>query len=307
MNSNLHGLIIVDKPSGCTSHDIVFKARKILKTKKVGHAGTLDPLASGVLVLLVGQATKLSDYLLAGDKGYEVEVLLGQETDTLDTDGVVTKERKVEKTELEIKEMAASLSGELELKIPDYSAVKVKGKKLYEYAREGKEVPVIKRTSRFYDLEVLGVHFTEGGKATCKARLKCSKGAFIRSWAYELGARLGVGGCVKGLRRVWSSPFDVSQSIPLEALEQQEWREKLIPMKKALPHLSQITPNLYEEKLWLNGQVARALETRLCERGLDDETSQRFQMVSSIDSHLLGILEVTKERGCKIARVFPRT
>lgn len=209
------GLVLVDKPKGITSHDVVGKIRKALNTKRVGHAGTLDPLATGLLIVLVGRATRLSDYLLTQSKSYRVTVELGRETDTLDADGKTTKVFSGPlPSEEEIVETVISTRGLLELPIPQYSAVKVDGKKLYEYARKGESIGTIYREMLFESVDLQSV-----SASSFVADIKCSKGSFIRAWAAEVGRRLGCGGVVCELRRLSSGLYSVDEAVALEDLK----------------------------------------------------------------------------------------
>ena len=198
---SIHGVLLVDKPTGMTSHDVVREVRKKLQMKTVGHAGTLDPLATGLLVILLGEATHLSDDLLNNDKNYHVRVKWGVETDTWDVKGRVLKEDLSPIDGQQVALEAQKLVGNLELPVPIYSAVKLKGKKLYEYAREGQNINLPKREMNFYNLVVDRV-----GEGFIDVEMSCRKGSFIRSWAHQLGVHLGVGACVERLRRMASTP-----------------------------------------------------------------------------------------------------
>jgi tRNA pseudouridine55 synthase len=212
----MNGLLLIDKPTGLTSHDVVYRVRRTLGMRGIGHAGTLDPLASGLLILLVGEATKVSDYLLNGDKGYEFKVRLGIKTDSMDITGKILSESPVDLSEEKIRAAALSLQGEIALQVPVHSAVKVDGKKLYEFAHKG-EIPdhVPTRSMTFYDVQVVEVT-----PNSALIRMRCSKGSFVRAWANHLGEVLGCGGTVETLRRNFSQPFDSSQAITLEQLEE---------------------------------------------------------------------------------------
>jgi tRNA pseudouridine55 synthase len=253
----VNGVLLVDKEPGMTSHDVVAKARRMLGIRSIGHAGTLDPLASGLLLLLVGEATKISDYLLNGDKSYEVTVRMGLSTDSMDITGKVLKETALrdsngqflaELSEDKVREIASSAAGVLSLEVPVHSAVKVGGKKLYELAHKGErpeEVPV--REMTFYGLQWLGFA-PEQSEFTM--RISCSKGSFIRAWANHVGELLGVGGTVSALRRVESAPFNVSQAQKLgEISERWDNRQAAtgavlgaswVPLDEALPHFGRI-------------------------------------------------------------------
>lgn len=295
---SFEGLLLIDKPTGCTSHDVVARVRKVLNIKKVGHAGTLDPLATGLMVVLVGKATRLSDYLLNGDKAYEVEVQLGIETDTLDAHGVETARWQGPlPTSEEAKAAALSVKGELELQVPDYSAVKVDGKKLYEYARNGEAVPQILKTMKFDKVEWLGA---EGSKFS--ARIYCSKGSFIRTWAYEVGRRLGVGAHVTQLRRIESAPYSIAQSIKLEDFENDGIKglaeTTAIPIKSAMNHRPEILLNTFEEKLMLSGQIPEGIYAHF-----NGEFPDQVR-VMGFEGRLLAILERTESGGLQIGCVL---
>jgi tRNA pseudouridine55 synthase len=207
-------LVLLDKPEGMTSHDVVNRLRRLFGTRAVGHAGTLDPMATGLLVLMVGEATKLSDCLLNGNKSYLAEITLGVETDTLDITGNVLVRKAVTVSQEELLSTISDLSGALELPVPSYSAIKVNGEKLYERARKNKEVPEIIRLMNFFKAEWVK---TEGEKIY--VRLACEKGGYVRSWAAELGRRLGSGATVSGLVRESSDPYQLKDAITLERLQ----------------------------------------------------------------------------------------
>ena len=213
------GILLIDKPSGMTSHDVVDRVRSILRTQKVGHSGTLDPLASGLMVLLINQGTKLSPYLLNQRKIYTFSVTLGIETDTWDSDGRVVDQKDVHLSCTVIQKGIEAMTGTKILKVPAYSAVKFKGRKLYDYARkhakDGKtNMPEIYRLMSFDQLQIIDIcppHF--------KVSLRTSKGSFVRSWAYTIGQYLNVGGIVSGLQRTASEPYTLDQATNLEALK----------------------------------------------------------------------------------------
>lgn len=189
MNNLVNGICLVNKPSGITSHDVVYKARKIFKTKAIGHTGTLDPLATGLLILTIENANKLSNYLMDGEKGYEAQIKIGVETDTFDRTGKIVAEKDFSTiTNDKIKKEILNLQGLLKLRVPSFSAIKVDGKKLYEMARKNEEVPVVEREMNFHSVEIVSLELP-----FVTVRFKCSKGAYVRSWIQELGQRLGVG------------------------------------------------------------------------------------------------------------------
>ena len=302
---NMNGILLVDKPSGCTSHDVVRVARRALGTRKVGHAGTLDPLASGLLIMLIGQATKLSDYILNGQKGYEVELLLGVETDSFDVTGKVIEEKPVTGTDSEaLIKISKQLEGTIQLPVPSFSAVKVDGRKLYEYARAGEEVPVVTRESVFSNVELL-----QAAAEKCRFSMKCSKGSFIRAWVQEFGQILGCGATVNELRRNWSEPFTLEKAISFEDLEAGRVDAGFFSMVEALPHWSLLEVDGFEEKLMLNGQIAGALKGQILHEVASSGpgvSGAGIRVVSRADRHLVALLAPSQNKGVEICRVFPR-
>lgn len=209
------GFLNAIKPSGITSHDLVYKIRKLSGIKQVGHGGTLDPLAQGVMVVGLGKACRLLQYL-PDDKCYRAEILLGRRTDTDDTEGSILEEKELDAsiTEELIKEKLAGFVGKLIQIPPVYSAIKQGGRKLYEMARKGeapRELPG--RSVEIYKLEVLSVELP-----VVVARIECSKGTYIRSIARDLGMQLGTGGCLQGLVREQSGNFKIEQAHTIEEL-----------------------------------------------------------------------------------------
>lgn len=193
----MDGIIVVNKPSGCTSHDIVSKIRKSLKLKKVGHTGTLDPLATGVLPILLGNATKLSKYLINHDKEYVATIKLGVKTETGDIEGSIIDEQKVPLfTEEQIIEALNSFVGKQKQMPPMYSAIKVNGKKLYEYARNGEKIEVTPR-----DIEIYNISFLQYIDNKIKFKVSCSKGTYIRSLCEDIAQKLNTVGTMENLER----------------------------------------------------------------------------------------------------------
>ena len=193
----MDGIIVVNKPSGCTSHDIVSKIRKSLKLKKVGHTGTLDPLATGVLPILLGNATKLSKYLINHDKEYVATIKLGVKTETGDIEGSIIDEQKVPLfTEEQIIEALNSFVGKQKQMPPMYSAIKVNGKKLYEYARNGEKIEVTTR-----NIEIYNISFLQYIDNKIKFKVSCSKGTYIRSLCEDIAQKLNTVGTMENLER----------------------------------------------------------------------------------------------------------
>ena len=206
------GLILnIYKPSGMTSFDVVYKIRKKLDVKKVGHAGTLDPLAEGILLILVGKATKQSASLTGLAKSYRAEIILGRETDSYDTDGSLIAERDSSSLETDEIELALqNFRGETEQIPPMYSAVKVDGKKLYELARKGIEIERKARKVNIDKLELIGWN-----PPHLEIEIDCSKGTFIRSLAHDIGQLLGCGGCIEKLIRTRVGDYTIEESLNL--------------------------------------------------------------------------------------------
>jgi tRNA pseudouridine55 synthase len=213
-----HGVAVVDKEAGWTSHDVVAKARGLLGTRKVGHAGTLDPDATGVLVLGVGRATRLLRFLTVLPKAYEAEIVLGAETDTLDASGNVTATHDMTGVdEGRVRAAAAGLTGEVLQVPPMVSAVKVGGRRLHELARQGLEV---ERDARAVTVHRFDVAPDPGGDPLVwRAEVECSSGTYVRTLAADLGAALGGGAHLRALRRTAVGPFTVSGAVPVPALD----------------------------------------------------------------------------------------
>lgn len=215
--------LAIDKPEGYTSRDVVNIIGKKFKTKKVGHTGTLDPIATGVLVICVNKATKIAELLTSLDKEYIAEFTFGLLTDTLDSTGNILKEEKAiiekEDTELALKQML----GIYDQEVPIYSAVKVNGKKLYEYARNNEEVELPKHKVEIKELELLDIKY-ENDKTIIKVRCFVSKGTYIRSLGYDIAKKVGSVAIMSSLRRVKQGKFDIKDSYTLEQIENNQYK-----------------------------------------------------------------------------------
>lgn len=247
----MDGIIIINKPKNYTSHDIVRKAKKLLN-EKVGHTGTLDPNATGVLPLLIGKGTLLSKYLIEHDKIYEAVLKLGEKTDTADGEGKVLESQNVEQSILKkenIEKIFNNLEGKQEQIPPMYSAIKLNGKKLYEYARKGIEVEVKPRTIEIYKLELIKVENME-----ITFRVSCSKGTYIRTLCEKIAEELGTIGYMKELKRIQVGEFNIKDSITIEELENQEIvSNKFITIEKYFNDYEKIVLNERKLQLFLNG------------------------------------------------------
>lgn len=213
----LDGIIILNKQKGCTSHDVVAKTKKMLK-EKVGHTGTLDPNATGVLPLLVGQGTKLSKYIIEHDKEYIATLKLGEKRDTADSEGAIIEERQIDYSVLQkenVEKILQSFIGKQEQIPPMYSAIKINGKKLYEYARKNEKIELEPRHIEIYKMDLINII-----KDTIIFKVQCSKGTYIRSLCEDIAKRLNTVGYMQDLERSRVGKFDIKDSITIEELEQ---------------------------------------------------------------------------------------
>lgn len=233
LKNAISGVLVVDKPVGLTSHDVVQIIRRGTNIRRAGHTGTLDPRASGVLVILIGPAVRLSEYVSASDKRYQAVIRLGTSTDTYDSDGRVLSTSPVTITEEQFEAILKQFIGEIEQVPPPYSAVKIKGRKAYEMAREGEEVDLLPRKIQVYNLELL-----EWAPPEAVIDVYCSSGTYVRSLAHDLGEKLGCGAHLVGLRRTKSGRFTLREAVPLrklrETFDNGTWYQLLIPAAEAL-------------------------------------------------------------------------
>lgn len=304
----LDGVLIVDKPKGLTSFDVVRRLRSLGSGKKAGHTGTLDPDATGVLPVCLGEATKLVPFLMDGDKAYEGLIRLGVETDTYDASGKVVAEAEVAHLdEAAVREKLLAMAGEYWQTPPMYSAVRVGGKRLYELARQGEEV---ERKPRKVRIEAVELRGWEPATATASFFIHVSKGTYVRSIAHELGEALGVGGHLAALRRVWTGPFSLEQAQPLERLV--EWMKEgrrdeiaahLLDTNQALAHLPEVRVDDLQARRVLNGIRLSQRDLLLC-RAPELEEGSRLRVVDR-KGGLLAVAEQNEGR-LRYARVFPR-
>lgn len=253
----MDGILIINKPKQYTSHDVVAKVKKICG-EKVGHTGTLDPMATGVLPLLLGQGTKLSKYLINHDKTYIATIQLGKKTDTLDSEGSILEERIVDGKLLNKENVQRVLECQIGKQIqtpPIYSAIKVNGKKLYEYARKGVEVEIPKREIEIYNIELLDINEKD---KTIEFKVHCSKGTYIRTLCENIAEKLGTIGYMKELNRVQVGQFNLNQAFTVEELEKNKENEKflnqhLITVQNFFEKYSIVELKEEKLKLFLNG------------------------------------------------------
>ena len=281
----ISGALVVDKPVGMTSHDVVQAIRNGTGLRRAGHTGTLDPRASGVLVILVGPAVRLSEYVSASDKRYQAIIRLGGTTDTYDAEGEVTQnltKDPMSVTEAEFEEALKTFVGEIEQTPPPYSAVKVQGRKAYEMARKGEEVELEPRKITVHHLEVL-----EWTPPEVVIDVHCSSGTYVRSLANDLGINLGCGAYLVGLRRTKSGRFSLRDSVPLRKLQEAftagNWYQYLIPAAEALGDWPAVELNPDEVEGVRHGHRVKAKEA--------DTVNEKVRGVST-QGELVALMEL---------------
>ena len=250
----MNGILIVNKPSNYTSHDIVYKVKKITGMK-VGHTGTLDPMATGVLPLLIGKGTLCSKYLINHDKIYNVKLQLGTKTDTADSEGNIIEQKEIKEEMLSQNIVEKALNdfiGKQKQIPPIYSAIKVNGKKLYEYARKGEKVEIKPREIEIYDIKLLKINEENKQIEFC---VKCSKGTYIRSLCEDISAKLDTVGYMIGLDRIQVGEFSIKQAISIEELENNKEivKDKIITVEELFENLDKIELDKRKLELFLNG------------------------------------------------------
>ena len=254
----MQGILIINKPQGYTSQDVVSKVKKILNIKKAGHTGTLDPLATGVLPIMLGNYTKLSKYLIEHDKIYLAKIKLGEKKDTGDEEGKTIEEKEVLENNLNkenVEEILKKFLGRQKQIPPMYSAIKVNGKKLYEYAREGKKVEIPEREIEIYSIKLKNINLEE---KEIEFEVNCSKGTYIRVLCEDIANKLDTVGYMSNLERIKVDDFDIRDSVTLEDLEKNKdnkmfLERSLINMETIFKDLPQISLNNRKKELFLNG------------------------------------------------------
>ena len=298
-----HGMINVYKEKGYTSHDVVAKLRGICKQKKIGHTGTLDPDAVGVLPVCLGCATRLCDMLTEKDKEYIAVLRLGIVTDTQDITGKVLEEKEVDVPAEEVREVVASFQGE-QLQVPPmYSALKVNGKKLYELAREGREIERQARPVTIHEIEILEENMPE-----VTIRVNCSKGTYIRTLCHDIGQKLSCGGTMVSLKRTRVGNFGIESAYTLSRIEDMakdgRLSEILLPVEKVFEKLPEITVKEKAMKALLNGNQLKEEEIL----SLSGETAKTAEVrVYGSDGRFYGVYGYQEGRKlfCPIKMFFP--
>ena len=289
MSGQLFGFLNVYKPTGITSHDVIAILRRITKIKQIGHTGTLDPFAEGVLPVCIGKATRLIEYL-DDDKEYLAQINLGRSTDTYDLDGKTTVEYEKRVTLAEVTEGLKKFEGEISQTPPIYSALKVNGKKLYDYARSGQEVEI---QSRKITIEKIELKSFDEQNQIANVLIKCSKGTYIRSIAHDLGQNLGVGGYLSKLVRTQAGKFALTQAVMLDEFKTLEIVKEQLINPLNMIDLAQIVLDDSEYLRILNGQ---AIENKL------QQANDTFTILI-YDDEICAMAQV-KDNEIKIKKVF---
>lgn len=274
-----NGLLVINKPKGVTSRDIVNEVSKILKTKKIGHTGTLDPIATGVLVLTINKATKLSEIITSEEKVYQAEVILGIKTDTLDITGNILEECNTKFTEEEIVNTLNLFVGTYNQEVPIYSAVKINGKKLYEYARNKEKVTLPKRMVTIKYINLDEINYIDN-KTVFKFTCKVSKGTYIRSLINDIATKLNTIGTMKNLIRIEQGNFNIKNSYTLEDIKNNNY--KIIPIKEALKDYFTVKVDDKLKFKVMNGQI------------LDDIYNQEY--VLFVDDDVIALYKNEKNK-----------
>ena len=298
----IHGVINVYKEKGFTSHDVVARLRGIVRQKKIGHTGTLDPDAEGVLPVCLGKATRLCDMLTDMDKTYEAVLLLGIETDTQDTSGEVVKKRDTSHlTEGAVQEAILRYTGEYAQIPPMYSAVKIHGRKLYELAREGKVVERKARKVCIHHIGILDIQLP-----TVRMEIRCSKGTYIRTLCHDIGQSLGCGGCMEQLLRTQVGRFRIDGSIRLSEVEKMRDTGTLsaavVPVDEMFPDYRKVVTDQAQEPLAYNGNAFPGKQGQeKAERFTDGENVRVYDR----EGHFIAVYEYrTAEDKFKVKKMF---
>ena len=281
----MNGIVIIDKPQGWTSQDVVSKLRGVLKTRRIGHGGTLDPMATGVLPVFVGRGTRAVEFFEHAEKVYEATLRLGLTTDTEDTTGTVLEEKEVAISKAEFLDVLPKFRGKIQQIPPMYSALKVNGQKLYDLARKGREV---ERQPR--EIEILELTCLEFSGCEARLRVRCSKGTYIRTLCKDIGEALGCGGCMAALRRVGAGEYTIEDSVSLEELVAAEDPEKYLrPVDSMFRNYPSVTLTENQEKRCRNGN---AFSVKLAEgtyRAYSRE--EEFLMLAKVENGIMSTIK----------------
>lgn len=286
-------------------------ARKVFATRAVGHCGTLDPMATGLMVLLINEATKLSQYILEKDKAYKLRAEFGWTTDTLDRTGKELSRQSVSLSKEAITQAVFKLQGEQELPVPLFSAIQVDGVRLHEVAREHskdespdkREITTPLKLMNFFELEILAT-----GTDWVELQMKCSKGSYVRSWVKALGQLLGTGATLTQLSRLESWPYSLREALPLREVERLKAEGKdleslMIPLHLTLPDYKTVRVHGLDKNLALNGQISHGLKSQLISV-FDPQKDRGVKLIGGLENRLLAIVGVDPGKGFVFRRVF---
>jgi tRNA pseudouridine55 synthase len=279
---SVHGIVLIDKPSGITSNQALGRIKRIFGIKKAGHTGTLDPMASGLLVVCLGHATRVAGHLINSDKAYQARIHLGVTTDTEDAEGTVMEQHPVPMLERsQVLDVLSGFVGEIQQVPPMYSALKHQGRRLYDLARKGQEVDRPARSIRIDELQLIEWHLDDQVAPGFSIEVRCSKGTYIRSLARDIGEALGCGAHLSFLRRTYADPFDLDEAITpddLDALPLEESYEHLRPIESALPSWPQVHLNDDDCQRFCHGRAV-VQSTNLAEGSLLAELDEQWVVV----------------------------
>ncbi|EQB88180.1 tRNA pseudouridine55 synthase [Clostridium punense] len=291
-SKELCGVINVYKPTGITSFDVVRKIKKLSRQKKVGHCGTLDPEASGVLPVCIGRATKAIEFIMDDFKIYEAQVKLGVVTDTYDREGKILEENSVNVSEEKVVEIINSFVGEIQQVPPMYSALKHNGKKLYELARQGIEIEREPRKVTIYNIEIINIDLP-----IIKILVKCSKGTYIRSLCYDIGKALGCGAMMWSLERYGTGSFLKEDSINLDDLTENNLKDYVLPIESTFKNYEKLVVDEKFEKLLVNGVAIK--DSRMVKNLVDSS----YYTIFNKENLFIGIA-LYNDIGLKLLKVF---
>ena len=281
----MNGIVIVDKPQGWTSQDVTARLRRVFNTRRIGHGGTLDPMATGVLPVFVDRATRGVEFFEHAEKTYETTLRLGLTTDTEDTSGIVLQEQKVSVSKEEFLGILPQFRGEIQQIPPMYSALKVDGQKLCDLARKGKTVERKPRPITIYELECL-----EFSGNTARLRVRCSKGTYIRTLCKDIGEALGCGGCMAALRRISAGEYTIEEAVPLEELLASETPETYLrPVDSMFRQYPSVT---LTEKQTLRCRNGNSFSVKLADGTYRAYAqSGEFLMLAKVDSGVMSTIK----------------
>ena len=281
----MNGIVIIDKPDGWTSQDVTARLRRVFNTRRIGHGGTLDPMATGVLPVFVGRATRGVEFFEHAEKTYEATLRLGLTTDTEDTSGTVLEEREVHISEADFLDILSKFRGKIQQIPPMYSALKVNGQKLCDLARKGREVERQPREIEIFQLDCLAFSGN-----TARLRVRCSKGTYIRTLCKDIGDALGCGGCMAALRRVQAGEYTIEESVPLQQLlEAENPQVYLRPVDSMFRNYAAVTLTEKQELRCRNGNSFSVNMENGTYRAYS--RSGEFLMLAKVDSGIMSTIK----------------